>query len=140
MQRVIQAALIVAGLIHFLPVAGVIGAHQLESMYALPFDERNLAILMRHRAVMLGLLGGFVTLRGVPAGFAGSRDLPWNCKPGFPCLARMVDRRLQPGTLRGGLCRHYRSRLLSDRRCTARRRATKELSNAMHPAHVLDPA
>jgi hypothetical protein len=53
MERGIQAALIVAGLIHFLPVAGVIGADQLTSMYALPFDERNLVILMRHRAVSL---------------------------------------------------------------------------------------
>jgi hypothetical protein len=60
MERVIQAALIVAGLIHFLPVTGLIGADQLTSMYALPFDDRNLLILMRHRAVMLGLLGGFV--------------------------------------------------------------------------------
>ena len=81
MERVIQAALIVAGLIHFLPIAGVIGAHQLASMYALPFDERNLAILMRHRAVMLGLLGGFVLCAAfrpalrVPAIFLGTVSL-----------------------------------------------------------------
>jgi hypothetical protein len=60
MRRVTQAALIVAGLIHFLPVTGVIGADRLTAMYALPFTDRNLLILMRHRAVMLGLLGGFV--------------------------------------------------------------------------------
>ena len=59
-RRVIQGALIVAGLIHFLPVAGVIGADQLTSMYAIPFTDPNLLILMRHRAVMLGLLGGLV--------------------------------------------------------------------------------
>ena len=55
-----QGALIVAGLIHFLPVTGVIGAEQLTSMYAMPFADPSLLILMRHRAVMLGLLGGFV--------------------------------------------------------------------------------
>jgi hypothetical protein len=60
MERVIQAAMLVAGLIHFLPITGVTGADQLTSMYALPFDDRNLVILMRHRAVILGLLGGFV--------------------------------------------------------------------------------
>jgi hypothetical protein len=60
MERIIQGALIVAGLIHFLPVAGVISGDRLTSMYALPFEERNLQILMRHRAVMLGLLGAFV--------------------------------------------------------------------------------
>jgi hypothetical protein len=59
-RRVIQGALIVAGLIHFLPVAGVIGADRLTSMYAIPFADANLLILMRHRAVMLGLLGGLV--------------------------------------------------------------------------------
>ena len=60
MRRVIQGALIVAGLIHFLPVTGVIGAERLTRMYAMPFTDPNLLILMRHRAVMLGLLGGFV--------------------------------------------------------------------------------
>ena len=60
MRRIIQGALIVAGLIHFLPVTGVIGADQLTSMYAIPFADPNLLILMRHRAVMLGLLGGLV--------------------------------------------------------------------------------
>jgi hypothetical protein len=60
MRRVMQVALIVAGLIHFLPVTGVIGAERLTSMYAIPFTDPNLLILMRHRAVMLGLLGGFV--------------------------------------------------------------------------------
>ena len=58
-RRMIQGALIVAGLIHFLPVAGVTGADRLTSMYAIPFADPNLLILMRHRAVMLGLLGGF---------------------------------------------------------------------------------
>jgi hypothetical protein len=59
-RRVIQASLLVAGLIHFLPIIGVLGADRLTSMYALPFADPNLAILMRHRAIMLGLLGGFV--------------------------------------------------------------------------------
>lgn len=60
MRRIIQVALIVAGLIHFLPVTGVTGADQLTAMYAIPFADPNLLILMRHRAVMLGLLGGLV--------------------------------------------------------------------------------
>ena len=60
MKRVIQASLLIAGLIHFLPITGVLGANRLTSMYALPFTDPNLAILMRHRAIMLGLLGGFV--------------------------------------------------------------------------------
>jgi hypothetical protein len=52
--------LIVAGLIHLLPVTGVIGAHPLTAMYGIPFTDPNLLILMRHRALMLGLLGSAV--------------------------------------------------------------------------------
>jgi hypothetical protein len=59
-RRVSQAFLLVAGLIHLLPRIGVLGSDRLTAMYALPFTDPNLAILMRHRAIMLGLLGGFV--------------------------------------------------------------------------------
>jgi hypothetical protein len=41
-------------------VTGVTGADQLTAMYAISFADPNLRILMRHRAVMLGLLGGLV--------------------------------------------------------------------------------
>ena len=73
MKRIIQVALIVAGLIHFLPVTGVIGAGRLTEMYGIPFSDPNLLILMRHRAVMLGLLGGLVlygTFRPAAQGIA----------------------------------------------------------------------
>jgi hypothetical protein len=59
MRYLISAMLIVVGLIHLLPVSGVLGSERLAALYGLPFDEPNLAILMRHRAVMLGLLGLF---------------------------------------------------------------------------------
>lgn len=57
MKYVISATLIVAGVIHILPLAGVLGSERLTTLYGLPFDEPNLAILMRHRAVMLGIFG-----------------------------------------------------------------------------------
>lgn len=56
-ERLIQVALLVAGVIHVLPLAGVLGAPQLGSLYGIPFQEANLVILMRHRAVLLGVLG-----------------------------------------------------------------------------------
>jgi hypothetical protein len=52
--------LLVVGVIHLLPLSGVIGAERLTLLYGIPFDEPNLAILMRHRAVLFGLLGGFL--------------------------------------------------------------------------------
>ncbi|MEQ1515653.1 MAG: hypothetical protein ABL931_04085 [Usitatibacteraceae bacterium] len=52
--------LLVAGAVHFLPVAGVLGAEQLQKIYGVPFDDANLEILMRHRAALFGLLGLFM--------------------------------------------------------------------------------
>jgi uncharacterized BrkB/YihY/UPF0761 family membrane protein len=52
--------LVVAGVIHLLPLSGVLGSERLASLYGLPFNEPNLAILMRHRAVLFGLIGSFL--------------------------------------------------------------------------------
>jgi hypothetical protein len=59
MRYLVSVMLVVVGFIHLLPVSGVLGSERLTVLYGLPFDEPNLAILMRHRAVMLGLLGLF---------------------------------------------------------------------------------
>lgn len=61
MPYVVSASLLVAAVIHLIPLQGVLNSGRLVSMYgALPFDEPNLAILMRHRAVLFGLLGLFL--------------------------------------------------------------------------------
>lgn len=38
----------------------MLGSERLAALYGLSFDEPNLAILMRHRAVLFGLLGLFL--------------------------------------------------------------------------------
>ncbi len=60
MQLIIKAMLIVAGVIHTLPIVGLFGAVYLERLYGLTFDEPNLLVMMRHRAVLFGLLGVFM--------------------------------------------------------------------------------
>lgn len=62
MRILISAALIIVGVIHLLPLSGVLGNKQLETLYALSFTDPNLSILMRHRAVLFGLLGLFFLL------------------------------------------------------------------------------
>ena len=62
MRLIIAAALIVAGIIHLLPLSGVLGSSKLAALYGLNFDEPNLALLMRHRAVLFGLLGVFLLI------------------------------------------------------------------------------
>jgi hypothetical protein len=60
MRYVISAMLIVAAIIHLTPLAGVLGASRLSALYGLEMVEPNLLILMRHRAVLFGLLGVFL--------------------------------------------------------------------------------
>lgn len=60
MTLFISATLIIVGVIHLLPLAGVLGAGRLEKLYGITFDEPNLVILMRHRAVLFGMLGAFL--------------------------------------------------------------------------------
>ena len=60
MRYVISISLLIAAIIHLLPVTGLAGGTRLNLLYGLDFGESNLAILMRHRAVLFGLLGVFL--------------------------------------------------------------------------------
>lgn len=57
MRHLISATLIVVAIIHLLPLSGVLGSERLSALYGIRFDEPNLAIIMRYRAVLFGLLG-----------------------------------------------------------------------------------
>ena len=60
MRYLVSAMLVIVAIIHLLPLSGVIGSERLASLYGISFDEPNIAILMRHRAVLFGLLGLFM--------------------------------------------------------------------------------
>ena len=62
MRHLISAMLLVVAAIHLLPVTGVLGGDKLTALYGLRFNDPNLFILMRHRAVLFGLLGLFMAL------------------------------------------------------------------------------
>lgn len=69
MHIVIKAMLIVAGVIHILPLPGLIGATHLERLYGITFNEPNLLIMMRHRAILFSLLGAFMIYAAFRADF-----------------------------------------------------------------------
>jgi hypothetical protein len=60
MGKAITFCLVVVGLINFLPVVGVISVHKLETAYSVAITGNDLAILMRHRALMFGIFGAFI--------------------------------------------------------------------------------
>lgn len=51
------AVLLVTGVVHLLPLTGVTGAAALTRLYGASIEDPNLLLLMRHRAVLFGLLG-----------------------------------------------------------------------------------
>lgn len=60
MRRVVTVLLFAAGLIHLAPLAGVAGTERLAALYGVEVTEPNLLILLRHRAVLFGVLGGLL--------------------------------------------------------------------------------
>ena len=57
---VVPFMLLIVGIIHLLPLSGVLSAHRLQMLYGIAVEDPNLEILMRHRAVLFGLLGVFL--------------------------------------------------------------------------------
>ncbi len=57
---VTSAMLLIVGVIHLLPVTGVAGSPRLAALYGITVTDPSLAILLRHRAVLFGLLGAFL--------------------------------------------------------------------------------
>jgi hypothetical protein len=60
MRFIVASMLLAVGIIHLLPLSGVLSAARLFDLYGITFEDPNLEILMRHRAVLFGLLGIFL--------------------------------------------------------------------------------
>lgn len=60
MNGITAACLTLAGIIHLLPLPGVLGAGRLARLYGVAADDPNLGILLQHRAVLFGLLGALL--------------------------------------------------------------------------------
>ncbi len=60
MKKLIAFLFVVVGIINLLPVIGVTSAAQLEEMYRVTLTSSDLVLLMRHRAVLLSIVGGLM--------------------------------------------------------------------------------
>lgn len=60
MKWIVPAMLVLVAVIHLLPLAGLLGVAKMEGAYGVQIEGPDLAVLMRHRALMFGLLGGFM--------------------------------------------------------------------------------
>ena len=60
MERVVVVILLAVGLVNAIPVVGVTSAAVLERLYGLGGLDGDLLILMRHRALLFGVLGGLI--------------------------------------------------------------------------------
>jgi len=58
-EKVITGLLLIVAIIHILPVSGFTGVARLESLYGVAISGSELEILMRHRALLFGILGVF---------------------------------------------------------------------------------
>src|SRR5262249_47319607 len=56
-QFLVPAALLIVAVIHLTPSIGVLGATRLAGLYGVAAGEPNLELLLRHRAVVFGILG-----------------------------------------------------------------------------------
>jgi hypothetical protein len=59
MRHVAALMLLLVAFVHLPPLVGVLGTGRLQDLYGVPVAGPDLAILMRHRAVLFGLLGGY---------------------------------------------------------------------------------
>ena len=58
-EIIITLMLLIIAVIHIIPITGFAGATRLESLYGVSVSDSNMEILMRHRAVVFGILGVF---------------------------------------------------------------------------------
>jgi hypothetical protein len=65
MRFVVPAVLLLVALIHALPLVGVLGAAKLTQLYGIDVQDPTLELLLRHRAVLFGLLAALLAYAAI---------------------------------------------------------------------------
>ena len=91
MSKLITLCLVVVGLINLAPVVGILSVQYLEQAYDIAFSSNDLTILMRHRALLFGVLGGFVLFSAFDPRYQGAAlIMAGTSMIGFAVLAHLV--------------------------------------------------
>ena len=101
-RALVMLGLVVATVVHLLPLWGVLSNANVEQLYGVPIEGNDLQLLMRHRAAMFGILGVLslvaifrpslrtVALAVAFASLAAFLLLAWVIAPQGPEVARVV--------------------------------------------------
>jgi hypothetical protein len=60
MTKLVSVIFILVGIINILPAVGMLSSARLEMLYQIKVSNPELEILLRHRAVLFGLVGGLL--------------------------------------------------------------------------------
>ena len=91
-RALLAAMLIVPAIIHLLPLYGLMGPGPLASLYGIDATAPDLALLMRHRAVLFGLLGALLLAAAFRPGLRTAALLGgFGSVVSFLALAWLVD-------------------------------------------------
>jgi hypothetical protein len=60
MQKLAITLFLIPAIVNLMPIGGVFSADYLEGLYGIVLDDPNLIILMRHRAMLFGVVGALL--------------------------------------------------------------------------------
>ena len=94
LSLVVPAVLVLVAIIHLLPLVGVLGTGRLMTLYGVRVDGPDLSILLRHRAVLFGLLGAGLLLAAARPELHGAGIVAGMVS----VVSFLILARLEPGT------------------------------------------
>ncbi len=92
MRAILTALILGVGIVNLLPVIGALSSERLHSLYGVAIGDPNLAILMRHRAVLFAIVGALL----VASAFAPALR-PVAFAAGFVSMGSFIALALQVG-------------------------------------------
>jgi hypothetical protein len=72
MPHLVAVLFVAVAIVNLLPVTGVLSAARLSAGYGIPVEGADLAVLLRHRALLFAVVGGLLAAAAVLPGWRGA--------------------------------------------------------------------